>query len=288
MTNFVIVTSSNFNDKDFFVKKVEVPEAEVPENVEVIVKADSKAAAWLKEMGITVKEVAKYTDILALDPTSTTVLAFWDGASKNVENVINTFKNTTDVVMIENTTLNSFNEMVEQITNEQWKLGCKELINKLPNYFWVVAASSSGKYHPKCDLGTGGLVRHSVMVATVAADLVDSEIFVDANDINKDMALIAGLFHDCLKQGTDCNGHTVFNHPILAADFMAEELKNYIEEPYLSTIVGAVRTHMGKWTTSKYEPDIILEKPYTAFQKLIHTADLMAAKKYIAGLEVWN
>ena len=288
MTNFVIVTSSNFNDKDFFVKKVEVPEAEVPENVEVIVKADSKAAAWLKEMGITVKEVAKYTDILALDPTSTTVLAFWDGASKNVENVINTFKNTTDVVMIENTTLNSFNEMVEQITNEQWKLGCKELINKLPNYFWVVAASSSGKYHPKCDLGTGGLVRHSVMVATVAADLVDSEIFVDANDINKDMALIAGLFHDCLKQGTDCNGHTVFNHPILAADFMAEELKNYIEEPYLSTIVGAVRTHMGKWTTSKYDPDIVLEKPYTAFQKLIHTADLMAAKKYIAGLEVWN
>ena len=288
MTNFVIVTSSNFNDKDFFVKKVEVPEAEVPENVEVIVKADSKAAAWLKEMGITVKEVAKYTDILALDPTTTAALAFWDGASKNVENVINAFKNTTEVVMIENTTLNSFNEMVEQISNEQWKLGCKELINKLPNYFWVVAASSSGKYHPKCDLGTGGLVRHSVMVATIAADLVDSEIFVDANDINKDMALIAGLFHDCLKQGTDCNGHTVFNHPILAADFLAEELKNYIEEPYLSTIVGAVRTHMGKWTTSKYEPDIVLEKPYTAFQKLIHTADLMAAKKYIAGLEVWN
>ena len=288
MTNFVIVTSSNFNDKDFFVKKVEVPEVEAPENVEVIVKADSKAAAWLKEMGITVKEVAKYTDILALDPTSTTVLAFWDGASKNVENVINTFKNTTEVVMIENTTLNSFNEMVEQISNEQWKLGCKELINKLPNYFWVVAASSSGKYHPKCDLGAGGLVRHSVMVATIAADLVDSEIFVDANDINKDMALIAGLFHDCLKQGTDCNGHTVFNHPILAADFIAEELKNYIEEPYLSTIVGAVRTHMGKWTTSKYEPDIVLEKPYTAFQKLIHTADLMASKKYISGLEVWN
>lgn len=283
MTNFVIVTSSNFNDKDFFIKKVEVPE-----DVEVIVKADSKSAAWLKEIGITVKEVAKYTDILALDPTTTAAIAFWDGASKNVENVINTFKDTTEVVMIENKTLNSFNEMVEQITNETWKAGCKAMITKLPNYFWVVAASSSGKYHPTCDLGAGGLVRHSVMVATTALDLVTAEIFVEDNVINKDMALIAGLFHDCLKQGTDCNGHTVFNHPILAADFMAEELKNYIEEPYLSIITGAVRTHMGKWTTSKYDPDIMLEKPSTAFQKLVHTADLMASKKYIAGLDAWN
>jgi len=45
---------------------------------------------------------------------------------------------------------------------------------------------------------------------------------------------------------------------------------------------------MGKWTTSDYAPDVVLEKPSTAFQKLVHTADYVAARKYISGLEEWQ
>ena len=31
----------------------------------------------------------------------------------------------------------------------------------VPDYFWVMPASSTGKYHPDQDAGVGGLVRHS-------------------------------------------------------------------------------------------------------------------------------
>ena len=47
----------------------------------------------------------------------------------------------------------------------------KEILKILDNVFkevlechkWLPAASS-GKYHPKCDLGEGGLIRHSKVV----------------------------------------------------------------------------------------------------------------------------
>ena len=44
---------------------------------------------------------------------------------------------------------------------------------------------------------------------------------------------------------------------------------------------------MGRWNTSKYSKEI-LSTPQTNFQKLIHTADFIASRKYIGGLEEWN
>lgn len=282
--NYIVAASSSFSDNDLLEKKLKFN----PREYDVIyAKKGSNIASFLTSTGITIKTFSKYNELDSLNPDETDGTVFWDGDSKNIEKLVNKFSKLT-VVKFENATTKSFKNQVEKISNEKWKKGCKELVKKLPNYFWVVAASSSGKYHPKCDLGNGGLVRHSIMVATAAVDLVSAEIFVEDNEINRDMALIAGLFHDCLKQGTDCTGRTVFDHPILAANYLAEELKDYIEEPYLSTICDAVRTHMGKWTTADYAPDIILDKPTTGFQKLVHTADYMAARKYISGLEEWN
>lgn len=276
----VIVASSNFSDKSQFLEKVDLNKYN-----EIIVKSKTNIATWVKELGYTPTEFDKYKEFDI--PTDAEIIAFWDGESLNVKNIVDAHPEAT-VYSFENTTTKSFYDEIEKISNEKWKLGCKELAKKLPNYFWVVAASSSGKYHPQCDLGNGGLVRHSVLVCEFAIDFVTSEIFVEDNNINKDMAIVAALFHDCLKQGNDCNGHTVFDHPLLAAEFLAKELKDYIEEPYLSTICGAVRTHMGKWTTSTYAPDITLEKPSTSFQKLVHSADYAASRKYVGGLECWK
>ena len=273
----VVIGSSSFSDKELFDSTIKDYSAD-----EYIVKAKSDFATWIPEA----TTFTKYNDLVIEDDMQ--ILAFWDGESLNVKRIVEAYPEKSTIVTFENKAVKSFYDMVEQIKNEKWKEGCRTLIKKLPNYFWVVAASSSGKYHPKCDLGSGGLVRHSVMVAIAAVDLVRAEIFVEDNDLNADMALIAGLFHDCLKQGKDCTGHTVFEHPELAAEFLNEELKDYIEEPYLSIICGGVKTHMGKWTTSDYAPDVILEKPSTAFQKLVHTADYVAARKYISGLEEWQ
>lgn len=274
--NLIVIGSSSFEDKELFDKTIKNYPAD-----QYIVKANSKFDEWLP----TATTFTKYTSMQVMPDTK--ILAFWDGESLNIKKIVEKYPDKTSIVIFINKTVQSFNDMIDQIKNEKWKLGCKELAKKLPSYFWVVAASSSGKYHPQCDLGNGGLVRHSVLVATAAIDLVTAELFVEDNVIYHDMALIAGLFHDCMKQGKDCSGHTIHEHPILAAEFVAEELKDYIEEPYLNMIVGAIRTHMGKWIASNHS-DIVLEKPTTAFQKLVHTADYVAARKYIGGLDTWK
>lgn len=184
---------------------------------------------------------------------------------------------------------NKFIKEVSKINNDAWRLACMALVDKLEDYFWHVAASSSGKYHPSCDLGDGGLVRHSIMVSNVAVDLIVAEIFIEDTKINRDKAIIASLFHDCLKHGIGetKSDHTVFEHPIYASDFIRENLKDVIDEDNLNDICRAINTHMGKWTTSKYS-SVTLTPPVTAFEKLIHTADYIASRKYIGGLTEWN
>ena len=46
------------------------------------------------------------------------------------------------------------------IKDENFRNNIEKILNSLPEYFWKVAASSTGKYHPEFSLGEGGLVRH--------------------------------------------------------------------------------------------------------------------------------
>ena len=187
-----------------------------------------------------------------------------------------------------------FIKEIEKINNKNLKQACLNMVTDIPEYFWIVPASSSGKYHPECDLGEGGLVRHSLMVCNVGMDLVTCEMFVRDNDYNRDLVRVATLFHDVIKHGkvnmddNTYSSHTVFEHPNLGADFVREHLvANNIDELYIEMICGAIRTHMGKWVTSKYS-DVALAKPRTDFEKLVHLADYVASRKYIQALDSWK
>lgn len=170
----------------------------------------------------------------------------------------------------------------------------KAMVKDIPEYFWIIPASSSGKYHPNCDLGDGGLVRHSIMVAKCAEDFVISEMFVRDCEINQDIAKVAALFHDCMKNGPinedgTYSKHTMFEHPRFASDFVRTHLEAAkVDNLQIEMICGAIYTHMGKWCTDKYGDAKALSKPRTDFEKLIHIADYVASRKYISGLEEWN
>lgn len=181
---------------------------------------------------------------------------------------------------------------VEKINDSKLRSACKKMVKDIPTYFWTEVASSSGKYHPPISLGEGGLVRHSIMVATIADDLITCEMFCRDNEVNRDIARVASLFHDCIKRGIVSDdsqvGHTVFEHPLLASDFVRTHLEEAKVDPLkVYMICDAIRTHMGKWTTSKYST-VALSKPRTDFEKMIHVADYMASRKYMGGLEEWK
>ena len=46
-------------------------------------------------------------------------------------------------------------------------------INLLPDYFFEVPASSTGKYHPTFSQGEGGLVRHTKAAVNIANELLN-------------------------------------------------------------------------------------------------------------------
>ena len=179
----------------------------------------------------------------------------------------------------------------EKINDAKLKAVCKKMVKDIEGYFWTVPASSSGKYHPSCSLGEGGLVRHSLMVSKIADELVTTEMFCRDNLANRDIARVAALFHDCCKQGINKGNeesHTVFEHPLLACDFVRQHLEaGKIDPLKIEMICDAIRTHMGKWCTSTYSK-VSMSKPRTDFEKMIHIADYMASRKYMGIAEEWK
>lgn len=159
--------------------------------------------------------------------------------------------------------------------------------DRIPEYFWTISASSSGKYHPVTDLGEGGLVRHSLMVYRIAIDLIQAStneyILKYKNEI-----LIACLFHDCCKNGFENSGHTEHKHPLFAAEFITDcYIKFTKENPsfhtsdllYIDIINTAIKSHMGKWTTSKFSKTI-LPVPQFDEEIFVHECDYIASRKY--------
>nr|DAR47521.1 MAG TPA: HDc [Caudoviricetes sp.] len=173
--------------------------------------------------------------------------------------------------------INVFSEELKLIKNDEIRETTARLLDGAPDYFWHVAASSSGKYHPAYALGEGGLVRHVKAAVRFANHLF---VINDFTDKEQDYIISALLLHDILKHGKDGDeGHTVFEHPILAADYIRENTAG----EYSEVVASLVSTHMGQWTTSKYS-SAMLQAPETKLQKFVHECDYLASRKDIEVL----
>lgn len=162
------------------------------------------------------------------------------------------------------------------------KKACLEVIKLLPDYFFEVPASSTGKYHPEYALGEGGLLRHSKAAMRIGYELLsDPSIGDKYTEKEKDLMLMALLIHDGLKSGMPKEKYTRFDHPILMADFLMdneEALGLEVEE--IEFLGDVIKTHMGVWTKD-YNGVEVLEKPVTKYQNFVHMCDYLASRKAI-------
>lgn len=160
-----------------------------------------------------------------------------------------------------------------------------KLLNTIPDYFFSVSASSSGKYHPACDLGEGGLVRHSINVKRMLDHLLVPEGYYDFTDREKNLLRLAALFHDCMKSGTqsdyESNPHTKFLHPVYASAFIMVQ-SSMCDFPYDDAVfvADAVASHMGQWCKSP-KLEGTLPTPSRPAQRILHLADYLASRKDI-------
>ena len=193
-----------------------------------------------------------------------------------------------------NSKIQTFKKELSYIKNESIKLIAEDLLCDVPNYFFEVAASSTGKYHPDYAVGTGGLVRHT-KAACLFANILSVPNPLQLSQFELDCAMAALILHDSRKLGITDEAkvdYTRFDHPILAAN--AIQNKYNFDSHFLSvdddtkeiqlicnTIANAIRSHMGQWNTSKYAPGITLELPTSKIQQFVHTCDYLASRKEI-------
>lgn len=180
-------------------------------------------------------------------------------------------------------------EYFDSIQDENVKKFMEQCIETIPEYWYTVPASSTGKYHPNYALGNGGLMRHTIALLRFFNRLVRNTMY-GSPFTNREMDLlrVACLMHDSRKSGSDedfaISKYTKFDHPILAANVVRSIETEYITVEEKELIANAIESHMGQWNVDTYgKSNVELPLPTNKYQKIVHLVDYLAAQK---GVEV--
>lgn len=175
-----------------------------------------------------------------------------------------------------------FNKEYEYIKNDRYKKCAKELIELLPDYFFRVPASSTGKYHPSFSLGEGGLVRHTKVAVRIAKELLDNNSLGHKfTDDEKDLLIISIMIHDGLKHGREESKYTLFDHPIIVCEYIKENKdKLSLDDNEINFITSVVSSHMGEWNTNSYS-NVTLPLPKDKYQRFVHMCDFLSSRKFL-------
>ena len=179
--------------------------------------------------------------------------------------------------------INCFKQEISYVKDEKLKEDLNILINLLPDYFFEIPASSTGKYHPDFALGNGGLVRHTKVAVRFAYELLNNNTTgCKFTDHDKDLIIIALTLHDGLKSGLNHDKYTKFDHPLLISKYIMEnknKLSMSIDD--IRKVCSMIESHMGEWTYDSYNKKEVLPKPKTAEQRFVHMCDYLASRKFV-------
>ena len=160
----------------------------------------------------------------------------------------------------------------------------KDLIDGLPDYFFFIPASSTGKYHPEYALGVGGLIRHTKSAIAIAKSLMDLENYVDAKEKQSEI-VIALILHDGFKQGISESGRTVSDHPLQSAKYVECYLNDHSDldqdiKDSLILIKDLIESHMGQWNRD-WNGNEIMPYPRNRLEFFVHLCDYIASRRFL-------
>ena len=174
--------------------------------------------------------------------------------------------------------LKYFNTEIGYVKNKKWKKDLEYLINLLPDYFFTIPASSTGKYHPKFASTKNGLVKHVKVAVRIAYDLFET---VNFSDEDKDLVIMALVLHDGLKKGLVEEKYTCFDHPLLVSKLIMEHSKDLsMDTVDVRKLCSLIESHMGKWNTNKYSK-VELPVPRNELERFVHRCDYLASRNYL-------
>ena len=175
-----------------------------------------------------------------------------------------------------------FKTEINYIKNEKYKKAANELVELLPDYFFEVAASSTGKYHPSFSLGDKGLLRHTKAVVKIGVELMENNSLNHKfTDDEKDLIIISMIMHDGLKHGIEYSKYTKFEHPLIVCDYIKDNKdKISLNEKEINFICKNISSHMGEFNTNAYS-NVVLPLPKDKYQRFVHMCDYLASRKFL-------
>lgn len=176
-----------------------------------------------------------------------------------------------------------FKTEINYIKDTNIRKDTRKLISMLPNYFFEIPASSTGKYHPKFAKEEGGLLRHTKAAVRIAHELLNNNIInMRFTEKDKDIIIMALILHDGLKCGNEKNKYTKFEHPLLMSKLILEnKSKLTLDIDDIRTICSIIESHMGEWTIDPKTEKEVLPKPRTEIQRFVHMCDYLASRKFL-------
>lgn len=174
-----------------------------------------------------------------------------------------------------------FNKEYSYIKDSKKVDDLKYLVSNLPDYFFEIPASSTGKYHPSFASSLHGLVKHTKVAVRIAHELLDNPGLNNFTDNEKDLIIMALVLHDGLKSGKIKEKYTRFDHPLLVCDFIREHRSNLsLNEEELELLTRVISSHMGIWNKD-YNGNEVIPTPKDKYQRFVHMCDYLSSKKFM-------
>jgi hypothetical protein len=179
---------------------------------------------------------------------------------------------------------------LQLIVNPDIRRFTSEVLDRADASFWIVPASSTGRYHPPennnvvlneqgelvADYGHGWLARHSTKVALLGYTI--GYHFISEQD-KLDTLVASCILHDLKKHGTDGTKNYEPLHPLIGADFIEQfDLK----EAYKQQIQEGIRYHMNILTEPADERKKALAPDLPLPYRIIQIADITASRKSVS------
>jgi len=183
--------------------------------------------------------------------------------------------------------LEIFKTELAYIKNPKIKEFTEKVLLEVPEYFFSIPASSTGRYHPSFSIGEGGLLRHVKAAVRIAVDILSLEMFNKYTEDEKDIIISTLILHDCAKSGIPGGKYSVTEHPLIMADFIAskEKFTSLLEKNVLDKILNCIRTHMGEFNKDYKTKREVLPKPKSKLENIVHLADYLSSRKYFDAFD---
>ena len=169
-----------------------------------------------------------------------------------------------------------FEREIKLIKNEDYQKFIEHYLEEyVPDYFWEIGASSSGKYHPQFSQGVGGLVRHTKAVVMFAEELLRMSSYMYMSEEHKDYVIMACIVHDTCKYGSEEFDKEKYQyHSVLASVNVNSAWYDYFGVNASEFFLSAIKCHMGQWSERE-------NRPFTNIDRCVHMADYMASRSFI-------